>query len=213
MRFERKYQITHLSKSAVEQAIRLHPAGFRPIFAPRQVNNIYFDTPDFQTFRHNLDGTNQRKKYRLRWYSTDLQAIVQPNFEVKIKHNELGTKQVTSFPSTSLSELPKIIRQVNQHTHHLLHLTPTLLNTYQRGYWGTSNGKFRITVDWQLNYYAPHTRNRFCSVPIEQKAVVVELKYEEASDYLAKEVLNYLPFRQTKHSKYVNGILLGQTIK
>jgi len=37
----------------------------------------------------------------------------------------------------------------------------------------------------------------------------LELKYEESEDNNAKDILNYLPFRQTKNSKYVTGILIG----
>ena len=62
MRFERKYEINHLSKYAVEQAVKLHPAGFQKIFPNRQINNIYFDTPDYRTCRQNIAGINQRKK-------------------------------------------------------------------------------------------------------------------------------------------------------
>jgi len=207
MRFERKYRITHLTKSTVEQAVKLHPAGFQKIFPNRQVNNIYFDTPDYQTYRHNVDGANQRKKYRLRWYGTDLQAITNSRFEIKIKHNELGAKEIALFEDTPLSKLAQITQQVNQQTNRLLHLSPTLLNTYQRSYFGTSNGKFRITVDWDLNYYSPLTKTTFTQRPFAEKAVILELKYEEVDDQLAKDIFQYLPFRQTKNSKYVMGVL------
>ena len=114
MRYERKYKIDHLSKYAVEQAVKLHPAGFRKIFPNRQVNNIYFDTADYQTGLQNIEGVNQRKKYRLRWYGQDLQQIDKPRFETKIKHNELGTKQIIQFESTQLANLAAITEAVNQ---------------------------------------------------------------------------------------------------
>jgi len=217
MRFERKYQISHLSKFAVEQAIKLHPAGFRKIFPNRQVNNIYFDTPDYQTCRDNIEGSNQRKKYRLRWYGTDLQTINNPRFEIKIKHNELGRKEITPFPNQQLSNLSQITQQVNQLTIsntrlQLLKLSPTLLNTYQRSYFGTSDGKFRITVDWNLQFYPPFTQDAFQQHPFTDSSIILELKYEEAVDTLAKSIFQYLPFRQTKSSKYVKGVLLGNSI-
>ena len=215
MRYERKYQISHLSKFAVEQAVRLHPAGFRKIFPNRPINNIYFDTPDYQTCRHNIEGSNQRKKYRLRWYGKDLQQINNPRFEIKIKHNELGRKEIITFPDSSLKHLKTISEQVNQLTigdfsTNLLHLSPTLLNTYQRSYFGTSDGKFRITVDWDLQFYPPLHQSTFQQPPFIEKKVILELKYEAADDYLVNEILHYLPFRQTKNSKYVTGILCFQ---
>ncbi len=212
MRFERKYRITHLNKSAIEQAVKLHPASFRKIYANRQVNNIYFDTPDFQTCKHNIEGANQRKKYRLRWYGTDSQQITNPRFEIKIKHNELGAKEIAPFEDTQLSNLAEITKQVNRQTNHLLHLSPTLLNTYQRSYFGTPDGKFRITIDWDLNYYSPLTKTTFSRNSFIEDAIILELKYEEKDDKLAREILQYLPFRQTKNSKYVTGILIRNTI-
>ncbi len=216
MRFERKYQITHLSKFAVEQAVRLHPAGFRKIFPNRQVNNIYFDTPDYQTCRHNIEGSNQRKKFRLRWYGTELQAINNPRFEVKIKHNELGRKEVTPFADTHLKDLRQLTEEVNRQfsifNFQFSIFKPTLLNTYQRSYFGTSDGKFRITVDWDLQFYPPLSLGAFQQQPFVEKQVILELKYEEEQDALAQTILQYLPFRQTKSSKYVRGVLLGNSM-
>jgi len=217
VRFERKYQINHLSRFAVEQAVKLHPAGFRKIFPNRQVNNIYFDTADYQTCRHNIAGSNQRKKYRLRWYGTDLQTIDNPRFEIKVKHNELGRKEIVTFPNHALSNLATISTQVNQLTidHYsmqLLRLSPTLLNTYQRSYFGTSDGKFRMTVDWDLQFYPPLHQNAFQQKPFNKQFIILELKYEEEYDVLANTILQYLPFRQTKSSKYVMGVLLSQQL-
>lgn len=217
MRYERKYQIHHLSKSATEQAVKLHPAGFRKLFPNRQVNNIYFDTPDYQNCRDNIEGSNQRKKYRLRWYGTDLQQINNPRFEIKIKHNELGRKEIVNFPNHQLSNLTQITQQVNQlmikdKPLQFLKLSPTLLNTYQRSYFGTSDGKFRITLDWNLQFRPPLHQGAFQQQPFIEKQIILELKYEEQDDVLAQTIFSYLPFRQTKSSKYVRGVLLGNSI-
>lgn len=213
MRFERKYRIEHLSKYAVEQAVKLHPAGFRKIFPDRQVNNIYFDTPDYQTGLQNIEGVNQRKKYRVRWYGKDLQVLKKPRFETKIKHNELGTKEIVKLEDTQLSHLAKITNHINfQQKNRLLLLYPTLLNTYQRSYFGTADGKFRMTIDWDLQFYPLLHKTAFSQYPLSQKGVVLELKYEETEDELANEIFRYLPFRQTKNSKYVTGLFLSSFI-
>ena len=54
MRYERKYKIENLSLPLVEQSVRLHPASFKKIFPDRQINNIYFDTADFRTYKDNV---------------------------------------------------------------------------------------------------------------------------------------------------------------
>ncbi|MEM1121071.1 MAG: polyphosphate polymerase domain-containing protein [Bacteroidota bacterium] len=208
MRYERKYRITHLHQAAVEQAIRLHPAGFRKIFPDRQVNNIYFDTVDYQTFQQNIAGINQRKKYRIRWYGADSKQVYNSQFEIKIKHNELGRKEVIKLADIDRKSMTELTQQINQHTNQLLQLSPTLLNTYQRSYWGTTDGRFRITIDWDLHFYPPLTTATFSKQSLSDRAIIIELKYDEGHDELARAILQHLPFRQTKNSKYVTGILL-----
>ena len=55
--------------------IRLHPIGFTTAYSPRQVNNIYLDTPTFDTLNANLTGVSKRKKLRLRWYGSSPQHL------------------------------------------------------------------------------------------------------------------------------------------
>ena len=200
------------------QLVRLHPAGFQKIYPDRQVNNIYFDTPDFQTWRHNTDGINQRKKYRLRWYGQGLEKITAPQFEIKIKHNELGSKEVYNFKNCQLQNLEKITQQVNQICHtnspsFFSSLSPTLLNTYQRSYFGTSNGKFRMTIDDNLQFYTPLHKAAFYSKAQTLPSIILELKYDEYLDQAANDIFKFIPFRQTKSSKYVTGILLTNAVK
>ena len=37
----------------------------------REINNIYFDTFNFDSAKNNLDGIPYRTKYRARWYKKD----------------------------------------------------------------------------------------------------------------------------------------------
>jgi len=207
MRYEKKYQILHLSKSAVEQIIRLHPAGFRKGFPDRQVNNIYFDTLDLQTCLHNMDGINQRKKFRLRWYGKNLKELKKPTFEIKIKHNELGRKINTAMPDTLLSPLSGITTRINK-LNKTIRLYPTLLNSYERSYFITHGNKFRITIDWNMQFYKPLHKDGFHIFPCTKQSIILEVKYAQSESEKASTILKYLPFRQTKSSKYVTGISL-----
>ena len=102
MRFERKYRIENQPVSVVQQMLRFHPAGFRKLFPDRQVNNIYYDTTELLTFHQNVYGQNERKKYRVRWYGSDLQQLTKPRLEIKSKHNELGAKKVIEMEDGQL---------------------------------------------------------------------------------------------------------------
>ncbi|MFK8006803.1 MAG: polyphosphate polymerase domain-containing protein [Saprospiraceae bacterium] len=208
MRYERKYKIENLSYSLVEQSIRLHPAGFRKIFPDRQVNNIYFDTSDWTTFKENVMGIAERKKFRVRWYSENLQAIEKPVFEIKIKSNQLGDKISHPISPFQLSNLNFTLKEIQNLSEAKVPLFPTLLNSYHRSYFGTPDGKFRITLDRKLRYFSLLNNSKFNRYQIENEEVVMELKYDETLDLATDRITQHFPFRMTKSSKYVSGIEL-----
>ena len=208
MRFERKYRIEGKPEATVRQLLRFHPASFRPLFPDRQVNNVYFDTPDLQSFHQNVAGKNERKKYRVRWYGENLQYIQQAKLEIKSKHNELGEKESFPFEAVQLKDLRTLSHQVHQLLGPSVHLHPILLNSYLRSYWISRDKRFRITIDHEMRYHSLVTTPRFRSYQIGDLAVVVEVKYEEADDAFATFITQHMPFRQAKHSKYVQGVQL-----
>lgn len=207
-RFERKYKIDGLEAATVQGVILLHPAGFRELYPDRVVNNIYFDTVDLMTFRQNVDGVNQRKKFRLRWYGEETSVIRDAQFEIKIKHNELGTKVVSKVGDATLYEIEKLSKIANKLSNNFAPLFPVLLNAYLRSYYGSADGRFRITIDRTLRYYSLVGGTQFTAFHHEEPGVILEVKYEEADEEKAALVLQNLPFRHTKSSKYVNGVLM-----
>ncbi len=204
MRYERKYKIEDCSISTLQQSVKMHPAGFRKIFPDRIVNNIYFDTANFTCFNDNVAGVPQRKKYRIRWYGKEqLSLIKSPQLEIKIKDNQLGTKETSDLPAFSFLNLEEVIQAVRRKDPTGTPLNPVLYNSYKRSYFGTSDGRFRITLDDQLFYSHPaHSKG----MRYEDKAVILELKYEANMDNKTDLIMQYLPFRQTKSSKYVTGV-------
>ena len=98
-RYELKYHLTAYSVAHCTQVVLQHPASFQKAFPDRQVNNIYFDTPELTSFLNNVDGISERKKYRIRWYGEDFDQIDQPVLEQKIKENQLGSKVSVALPA------------------------------------------------------------------------------------------------------------------
>lgn len=203
-RFERKYEIEHFTPALVQQYIRLHPAGFRRLFPDRVVNNIYLDTPNLLTFHQNIAGVNERSKFRLRWYGKDYQKIEQSIFEVKMKHNELGSKRLYTFGTVEWNSIKELHKNLAQLSPDFAVLRPSLYNRYLRSYFGTSDGKFRITIDRDMDFAIPSLRPSF---HLKNTKVVVEIKYKETDDQATDFIFQHLPFRPTKSSKYVTGIL------
>lgn len=206
-RLERKFKIEVNSFDLLRQNLRLHPAGLRKIFPDRVINNIYFDSPGMQTYKENVMGVSERKKFRVRWYGEELTDIQKPVFEIKIKLNQFGTKEKFKLPNFELRNLAPTIEKVNELTHRIMPLRPVLLNRYRRSYLGTANGKFRFTIDRELEYFG-------CSLPNipnkphfrEENGLILELKYDQAEEDASVFITQFLPYRQTKSSKYVKGI-------
>ncbi len=209
MRYELKYKIDHFRLESVIQALRLHPAGFSKIYPDRQINNIYFDSPSLTTFEDNVAGVSERKKYRVRWYGEQPTKINNPRFEIKIKHNMLGSKEIYPVPEFDLTALRTTTKLVNSLSKLAGGaLRPVLMNSYVRSYFGTSDGNYRITVDRQMRYFSLLMSQGFTRYTITDSGIILELKYDESMDGGTDRVTQPMPFRQTKSSKYVTGVYL-----
>jgi hypothetical protein len=208
LRYERKYRIESVAPHLIGQGIKLHPAAFRPIFSSRQVNNIYFDTPALNTYKDNVLGIADRKKFRVRWYGKDVLNIESAILEIKMKTNELGHKISYPIESFSFLEISKLIDRVNEFCpENLGLLRPTLYNSYQRSYWETANRNFRLTLDVNMKF-APLIPEPFIGRQVlkNYNVSILELKYQESLDNKADFITQYIPYRRTKNSKYVSGI-------
>lgn len=207
MRYERKYKVYNYPADLMAQMVRIHPASFKKIYPDRQINNIYFDTSTLSTYWDNVNGVAQRKKYRVRWYGSDVSTIEQPHFEIKARINELGTKKITRIDDFNLDGLRFLTRVVNELSGTPGRLQPVLMNSYERSYFGTNDGKFRVTIDWNIRYFALMFAQRFTRYTVQDfNACVLEIKYEREDDHSTDRVTQFFPFRQTKSSKYVTGI-------
>ena len=67
-RYERKFVVVDRDPRQIEVLIRTHPALFRIQHPPREINNIYLDSPGLMSFERHEDGTPMRAKFRIRWY-------------------------------------------------------------------------------------------------------------------------------------------------
>ncbi|MCD6355125.1 MAG: VTC domain-containing protein [Prolixibacteraceae bacterium] len=216
-RYERKFVAPGLTRWQAEAVVKQNSAFFVSLFQPRQVNNIYFDTPGLDCFFDNLFGNGLRWKTRIRWYGKIFGKATLPILEFKIKKGLTGTKKSFPLPGFEINReqfdvsvlqsiflqagLPKEIEEK------LKLLQPVLLNAYQRSYFQSLDRKFRITVDDQLVYFGLRpTWNQFRFTFSENLRTVVELKYDQEWNPEAEKITNQFPFRLDKNSKFVTGL-------
>lgn len=212
MRYERKFFIENLSRQAVESIIYQHPAAFRELYQPRQVSSLYFDTYDFVDLVDKVDGNALRQKYRIRWYEEQAGKLRKPFFEIKRKVGLLGEKERFGLKDFSWEELKAgtaftegIAAQLPPtHAFALRARQPSLYVAYQRRYWLSRDGKYRLTLDWDMCYAQPRVPLAFLSK--DRESLILELKYDQEDDRRAEQISSWFPFRVTRSSKYGMGM-------
>lgn len=214
-RFERKYPLTAGELLDFRWWHRAHGRAFRQTYAPRTINNIYFDSPAWDRYAGNTSGVSSRTKCRLRWYG-EAESAEDFTFEAKHRRNATGHKETQTIPAGDLG-LPSLrLGRLYERLRPLLRgdlrilldqgHRPVLYNRYHREYYATGDG-VRMTVDTRIVYSAiPGGSLRELRLVPSAAPTVVEIKHDSERREEAEAALRRLPFRATRSSKYVIGI-------
>jgi hypothetical protein len=211
-RFEVKFVGATSTLDVIVPWVRSHLAGFFEPYPPRVVNNTYFDTDDLGSFEENLVGASVREKVRLRWYGVGNRFADRGTLEIKLRKNKLGWK--LSYPIRDMPRAgeswretrSRVRRQLPQDAriHFDAHPMPALINRYHRLYFLSGDGKIRLTVDTELQAFD----QRFSRGPDFLRSVelpgmiVVEFKFSPGDRDRAMRVMQGIPLRVSRSSKY-----------
>jgi VTC domain len=215
-RYEIKFVAYEMHLHSVLLWIKAHWAVFQQPYPDRWVNSIYFDTHDYHSFNENLSGASSRIKVRYRWYGHSNHPSF-GNLEIKCKRNYFGWKK--NFPVTEQifqdgdkwADIKKnLVQQMSvEGKNWLMHRPfPVFINQYFRKYFVTRDGRVRITVDtnqtvWDQRYNGyPNLVNK-TNIP---KTLVVELKFDRKDQEYASEIIQGIPLRVSRNSKYIVGV-------
>jgi hypothetical protein len=215
-RFERKYFIEGSSTASVEQIVKLHPEIFREVYHERMINSIYFDSHDLENYFENIYGISKRLKVRIRWYGNLFGHIEEPTLELKLKNNLTNAKLLyplmpfildNDFNIETVHNTFKNSSLEGSFKSYLVGLKFSLLNRYKRKYFLSSDKKFRITIDSNMTVHKidPY-KNTFLNKIPDYSNTILELKYNERDYQFVDKISDFLPFRLTRSSKYVDGI-------
>jgi SPX domain protein involved in polyphosphate accumulation len=179
------------------------------------VNNVYFDTYAYGAYEENLIGIGRRQKVRLRWYG-EIHDRVAGTLEVKCRRGGLGWK--LSYPAQSISLTGARWSEVRRELRTQLppagriwldsNPLPILANSYNRMYFLSADKHIRVTVDWQQRVFD----QRFSSIPNlcrpaqDLDRLVVEFKFSAQGRRRASDIIQGLPIRVSRNSKYVMGV-------
>ena len=155
-------------------------------------------------------------KIRYRWYSPFKEQKT-GKLEFKFKRNIFGWKKRFLIPGLiinsnltlrrlkmivkdNLNGKEKIIFENNCH--------PKIINQYKREYFESHNKKFRVTIDKSHQIYDQRLKKKINlkNKTLTQKYIVVEFKFDRKNASLSKKMLESLPFRISRNSKYINSI-------
>jgi len=216
LRYERKFVTDGFSPAEVLARIRRHPCAFREVYPPRVVNNIYLDSPSRRDYHDHINGVANRTKTRVRWYGPQFESAERPTLERKLKKGMVSGKTGHPLPKLSINggcvrslltrnfetaDFPPAIRLALQH------MEPALFNRYRRHYFLSGDGRFRLTVDNDLQFAGVQPNGRptpFCGHA--PAVVIIELKFGPELAESAGLLTNIFPFRLNRFSKYVAGI-------
>lgn len=209
--------VTHLRDADVMYRwLRLHPLAFAEAFPVRIVHNIYFDTYEYHAYAENLAGVSDRTKVRYRWYGDSL-LPAPGKLEIKRKRNQFGWKlnyPVTDLPAdenTSWEEIRHLIcSDIDQSGQYWMLQNPwaVMINRYRRHYYLSACGRIRITLDFDQTVWDQRKSPRpnltwAANLP---ETFVLECKFDRQERDLATRVMNGLPIRVSRHSKYMNAV-------
>ncbi len=177
----------------------------------REINNIYYDTLNFESAKNNLDGISNRTKYRIRWYKKNfIHSFC--NIELKVKKSKLNKKIIiptrlhySDIINKDLFDLIKndlIKKKIDDKNLIIQKFFPTVQNRYQRFYY--SYDDIRLTYDTKINY--KNLRLTSINNWNLDNLNVLEIKFNTEKLNQAKQLISKMPFVPKRHSKYLRGL-------
>ena len=159
-------------------------------FTKRIVNNIYFDTLDYQSMRDNLAGLSDRVKVRLRWYGDCRQKAETASLEFKTRKNRLGGKTSQIINQLDLTtqwlEIRRSIEKELNPEQQLIfnHFRRSVLqNRYLRSYFISRDKMVRITIDTDIEFFDLRLSNKLAgsTKATAQEYAIVEISIIQKS--------------------------------
>ena len=177
------------------------------------MNNIYFDTYENFAYSENLSGVSGRTKLRYRWYG--LHQVPQPGtLEIKCKRNYFGWKRRFPVDLSLADEFSNwrdirgnLISQLEPEGRVWLESNPqpVMINRYDREYYVSRDDLVRVTVDTNQRVFDQRYKSRpnYVNRSNLPKTLVVEVKFDRQHRSLATDIVQGLPLRVSRHSKYM----------
>ena len=190
-RHEIKHFITQADAVAIQHSLRAvasmdSHAGKDGTY---RIRSLYFDDLRNTALWEKLDGVNERKKYRIRYYNEDLGFIM---LECKMKRDNVGCKLQERLTREEVSRIMKgdtawmaasgrpllVALYVDMKARGL---RPKCVVEYMRMPFVYGPGNVRVTIDWNIRTGPPaqFLDPRGLTLPVEGNPMLLEVKWDE----------------------------------
>ena len=212
-RYEKKFLFPKYFQENGFLIIDSNIAGFNEIYKKRVINSIYFDTPDLIFAKQNINGDSERYKLRIRYYG-QVNNFEKPHLELKARKGDISYKCIFNFDyhnsiNIDFNKFNKIDLIPSKISNLLPFLTPVLMVNYERHYYLSKCGKYRLTYDLNIKYGSLNIleKNFIEKINfIESDLDIIELKYGTNRNLHPGFITKDFPFRYSRNSKYINGL-------
>ncbi len=214
LRHEWKHEINYMDMLVIRSRMRaITTPDSHAVDGKYFIRSLYFDTLSDKALREKLDGVDNRKKFRIRYYNNDLSFI---RLEKKSKWNNLGTKEMVRLSTMQAQAITdgNIDWMVN-HPAPLIHelyvemketgLRAKTIVDYTREPFVFPAGNVRVTLDYDIrtglcstDFLNPDTP----TVPIVDNPIILEVKWDHFLPDIIRDAVHLENRRAAAFSKY-----------
>ena len=214
LRHEWKHEINYMDMLIIRSRMRaITIPDSHAVDGKYFIRSLYFDTLSDKALREKIDGVDNRKKFRIRYYNNDLSFI---RLEKKSKWNNLGTKEMVRLSTMQAQAIAdgNIDWMVN-HPDPLIHelyvemketgLRAKTIVDYTREPFVFPAGNVRVTLDYDIrtglcstDFLNPDTP----TVPIVDNPIILEVKWDHFLPDIIRDAVHLENRRAAAFSKY-----------
>ena len=215
---EYRHEIKHFITPADAVCIRQNLSAVASIDSHAQkdgayrIRSLYFDDPMDTALHEKLDGVNERRKFRIRYYNADLSYIM---LECKMKRDNVGCKLQQRLTEDELRRIlagdvawmassgkPLLVTlYVEMKTKGL---KPKCVVEYMRVPFMYGAGNVRVTIDWNIRTGPPGLFLDPCglTLPVDGDPMLLEVKWDEYLPSVIRRATALKSRGPTAFSKY-----------
>ena len=204
-RIEKKFIFPNQASDLVKKILLGN--NFKKLYSDRYITSIYIDNLNFDSAKDNINGVNERKKFRVRWYDDDLNKIY---FEQKNKNNFFVWKIIKKLEldinkKNLINKIYELLSNNNKYIDTNYNYKMVLKINYKRSYFISDQGEFRATIDTEINTSPVLDFNKVIRLP----ETILEFKFSKNSESYFRDFfsLRGLNIRSKKYSKYIQSFI------